>query len=235
MSNHENDSWQAILKKIATLDSNQLSKLDAFLNQLKISGDFAVTSNYGETDWPRAPVHRLEGKGTFIVTAATLHKQHHFRTAESLNNLQQELFAKAEQYGWQLEAWALFSNHYHFVGHACEDAQSLSPMLSHLHSNVAAWLNRREGKPDRQIWHNFWETELTFEKSYLARLNYVHHNAVKHGLVAQPNEYRWCSAGWFERTASKSQVKTIYGFKTDRLNVLDAFEVLMPELEGVKG
>ncbi len=35
MSNHENVSWQAILKKIATLDSNQLSKLDAFLNQLK--------------------------------------------------------------------------------------------------------------------------------------------------------------------------------------------------------
>jgi putative transposase len=29
--------------------------------------------------------------------------------------------------------------------------------------------------------YNFWETKLTFEKSYLARLNYVHQNAVKHG------------------------------------------------------
>ena len=225
----ENVSWPAILKKIASLDSNDLSKLNAFLNQLKTSEDFSAASYSGETDWPRAPVHRLEGKGTFIVTAATLHKQHHFRTAESLDNLQQELLAKADQYGWQLEAWAVFSNHYHFVGHALEDAKSLSPMLSHLHNNVAVWVNERERKPERQVWHNFWETALTFEKSYLARLNYVHHNAVKHGLVAQANQYPWCSAGWFEKVASRSQVKTIYGFKTDKLKVMDDFEVLMPE------
>ena len=52
------------------------------------------------------------------------------------------------------------------------------------------------------IWHNFWDTELTYEKSYLARLNYVHQNAVKHGLVARACQYRWCSAAWFERTVS---------------------------------
>jgi hypothetical protein len=31
---------------------------------------------------------------------------------------------------------------------------------------------------------------LTFEKSWLARLNYVHHNAVKHGLVPLANPAR---------------------------------------------
>jgi putative transposase len=237
MSNLEdsNVSWPAILKKIASLDSNDLRKLDAFLNQLKGSGSCGVSSSSAKLDWPRAPVHRLEGKGTFIVTAATLHKQHHFRTPDSLDHLQQELFAKADQYGWRLEAWAIFSNHYHFVGHALEDAKSLSPMLSHLHNNAAAWVNDRDQKRNRQVWHNFWETELTYEKSYLARLNYVHHNAVKHGLVSAANQYPWCSAGWFERVASRSQVKTIYGFKTDKLKVLDDFEVLMPESMRAEG
>jgi putative transposase len=37
------------------------------------------------------------------------------------------------------------------------------------------------------------------------------------------NQYRWCSAAWFERTASPAQVKTIYGFKIDRLKVQDDF------------
>ena len=73
------------------------------------------------------------------------------------------------------------------------------------------------------MWHNFWETRLTHEASYLARLNYVHQNAVKHGLVAVANQYPWCSASWFERTASPAQVRTIYGFKIVRIKVLDDF------------
>lgn len=47
-----------------------------------------------------------------------------------------------------------------------------------------------------------------------------------HGLVSRPDLYPWCSAGWFERNASRSQVATIYGFKTDRVNVEDHYEVL---------
>jgi putative transposase len=32
--------------------------------------------------------------------------------------------------------------------------------------------------------YEFWDTHLTFEKSWLARLHYVHHNPVHHGLAA---------------------------------------------------
>ena len=103
-------------------------------------------------------------------------------------------------------------------------------MLSHLHANTAGWANELDQQAGRQVWHNFWETKLTFEKSYLARLNYVHQNAVKHGLVQRANQYPWCSASWFERVATRSQVKTIYGFKTDKLKVLDDFLVVLPEL-----
>jgi len=57
----------------------------------------------------------------------------------------------------------------------------------------------------------------------MSRLNYVHQNPVKHGLVLVANQYRWCSAGWLERTASPAMVKTVFRFKTDRLKVLDDF------------
>jgi len=33
-----------------------------------------------------------------------------------------------------------------------------------------------------ELWYEFWDTHLTFEKSWLARLNYVHQNPVKHGF-----------------------------------------------------
>ena len=75
----------------------------------------------------------------------------------------------------------------------------------------------------RKVWRNFWDTKLTWEKSYFARLNYVHQNPVKHGLVLVANQYRWRPAAWFERTASASMVKTIYGFKTDKLKIDDDY------------
>ena len=99
-------------------------------------------------------------------------------------------------------------------------------MLGRLHEKTAKWVNRLDGAQGRQVWFNFRETKLTFEKSYLGRLNYVHQNPVKHGLVSIAHRYPWCSAAWFERTARPAQVKTIYGFKIDRLNIYDDYEVV---------
>jgi putative transposase len=136
--------------------------------------------------WPHAPLHQLSGRGTYFVTAGTYIKEHFFRTADRLQVLHRGLLTVAQDYGWQLEAWSVFSNHYHFVGHSPEhedSAESLSAMLGLLHEKTAKWINRLDGSRGRQVWHNFWETQLTYQKSYLARLNYVHQNPVKHGLV----------------------------------------------------
>ena len=175
-------------------------------------------------DWPHAPLHRLSDHGTYIVTAGTLHKEHWFRGTERLDLLESALLRIMKSNAWQLEAWAVFSNHYHFVANAGSEAQPLGVVLKQLHGETSREVNLLDRTPGRTVWHSFWDTELTYEKSYLARLNYVHQNAVKHGLVALACQYRWCSAAWFERTAAPAQVKTIYGFKIDRLKIEDEFE-----------
>jgi hypothetical protein len=35
--------------------------------------------------------------------------------------------------------------------------------------------------------------------------------------------YRWCSASWFERNASRAFVNTVKSFKIDRVQVPDDF------------
>jgi putative transposase len=169
----------------------------------------------------------LSTRGTYFVTAATYLKQHHFRGAERLKVLHRGLLTVASDYGWVFEAWAVFSNHYHFVGHSPSEApgaSNLSDMLSVLHVKTADWVNKLDGAPGRQVWFNYRETRLTYQKSYLARLNYVHQNAVNHGLTPLANQYPWCSARWFESHASEAMVKSIYRFKTDRLQTPDEFE-----------
>jgi len=180
------------------------------------------------TPWPHAPTHQLSQRGTYFLTAGTYLKLHHFRGPERLRVLHRGLLTVASDFGWRLEAWAVFCNHYHFVGHSpatAPDASNLSEMLKKLHSRTAEWLNKLDGTPKRRVWHNFRETRLTYEKSYLARLNYVHQNPVKHGLVVMANRYPWCSARWFERAASPAMVKSIYRFKIDRLPIPDDFEL----------
>jgi len=174
-------------------------------------------------DWPHAPVHRLADNAVYFVTASTLHKNHWFDTPAKRDLLERLLLSFAKEYGWQLEAWAVFANHYHFVARGNPGSANLGEFLHRLHGVSSHDLNERDGVTGRPVWFNFRDTKLTHQYSYLARLNYVHQNAVKHGLAQVANQYPWCSAVWFERVASPAQVKTIYSFKTDRVKVEDDF------------
>ena len=164
-------------------------------------------------DWPHAPIHRLDSNGVYMVTGATLRKEHLFATDEKLSLLERELLTLAKKYNWQLEAWAVFVNHYHFLARGNGEAPPLRKFLHHLHSNTARQLHALDDSRGRSVWFNFWDTKLTYERSYLARLSYVHQNAVRHGLVNVASQYPWCSAAWFERAATPAMIKTIYGFK----------------------
>jgi putative transposase len=178
---------------------------------------------YSKVPWPHAPVHRLGERGTVMVTSGTYQKAPFFADGARLRLLHSALLTLADQDGWNLEAWAVFPNHYHFIAALPALPQGLKGFVKELHARTAMALNRHDHAPGRKVWHNYWDTLLTHQRSYFARLNYVHQNPVKHGLVAVANQYPYGSAAWFERTATPAQVQTIYSFKTDRLRVRDDF------------
>jgi len=175
--------------------------------------------------WPHAPVHRLVEQGAYMVTAATYRKLPLFDSHERLAILNEALFAAAEKYGWELQAWAVFANHYHFIAHSPGSASNLGRMIQHLHAQTAVRINGVDRSGQRKVWFQFWDTRLTYPKSYDARLAYVHNNAVHHGLVREPQLYPWCSASWFALRAPRSLYQRIMAMKTDRLNVRDDFTV----------
>jgi REP-associated tyrosine transposase len=173
--------------------------------------------------WPHAPPHYFTSSGTYIITAATLHRKQLFDSGQKLDLLRDTTFELAKIYALILQACAFFPNHYHLVI-SFEDATiTHRDLVRHLHRELALRLNRLDDTPGRRVMYEFWDTRLTFEKSWLARLNYVHQNAVKHGLVPMANEYAWCSASWFETNAQSGFVKSVYSFKTDGINVPDDF------------
>ncbi len=175
-------------------------------------------------NWPHSPAHRLQDAGTYIVTAGTYNHAPIFRGHKRLTSLTNHILELGERYGWSLQAWAVFPNHYHLVG-ISKAPESLRSFLRHLHSISAIEANKLDETPGRQVWFEFWETRITFPRSYLSRLNYVHQNAVRHGLVRAASQYPWCSAGWFERKAARSFYQTVCSFRTNELDIPDGFEV----------
>ena len=142
--------------------------------------------------WHHAPVHHLQEAGAYCVTAGTYLKEKLFHRRTQLDMLQEMFFSFAERFHWSLQAWAFFPNHYPFV--AFSEEQSLQRMLNEFHSASARELNKSYGVAGRRVWFQYWDTHLTIQGSYLARLRYVHENAVHHGVVTRASNYRWCSA-----------------------------------------
>lgn len=174
-------------------------------------------------DWPHAPLHRLNERGTYMVTAGTYGKTHHFNSSERLKLLCGLLLSTAQEFNWHLQAWAVMENHYHFIGVSLESAQNLRQFVKKLHAESAKEINNFDSSHGRKVWYQYWDSRITYQKSYYARLNYVHNNPVRHGIVRNAEEYDFCSAAWFKRNSKSSFRKTVESFKTDRLNVIDDF------------
>jgi putative transposase len=169
------------------------------------------------------PPHYFVPNAMYMVTGSILYKQHLLREEMKKEFFLRTLFERANQLGWELEAWAVLHNHYHFIAQAPEDATTLAKFVRQIHSITAIEINRRDKTPGRQVWHNYWDTCLTYEKSYLARLHYVHTNPVRHGLVEDAMDYPYCSYRWFINQGDDHLKGQVFAQPIDKINVFDDF------------
>ena len=174
--------------------------------------------------WPHAPPHWTMSPGIYFVTASTLHRARLFDTSRKLDLVTGRLLDTAKEFSWQMRAWAVLGNHYHFLADSPEaDAETLRSWLHEYHRSTAVALNKLDASEGRRVWFQFRETRITHQTSFLARLRYVNENAVHHKLVAVARDYRWCSAAWFETNAPASFVASVARFKTDKLDIPDDY------------
>ena len=139
------------------------------------------------------PPHYFTPNAMYMVTGSIVYKQHLLFENKYKEFFLTTLFEKANLLGWNLEAWAILHNHYHFISQAPENPTILTKLIRQVHSITGIQFNRWDNAPGRQVWQNYWDTCITYEKSYLARLRYVHENPVKHGLVDNAMDYPYCS------------------------------------------
>ena len=72
-------------------------------------------SRNGARNWPHAPPHHLDSAGIYFLTARARDQKHLLGDDFMKDWFQETFFQLAGDFGWKLEAWAILSNHYHFV------------------------------------------------------------------------------------------------------------------------
>jgi putative transposase len=170
-----------------------------------------------------SPPHYFLPESIYMVTACTYQKRPFLWGDRRKWFFLETLFELLQDLGWNPDAWAVHDNHYHLIVRSNEKEYRITRLVRPLHSITAKFVNKIDGASGRRIWQNYWDTLISFERSYLARMKYVLFNPVKHGLVEHPEEYAFSSYRWFMREAEQECIQSIMAIPIDKVCVRDDF------------
>ena len=171
------------------------------------------------------PPHVFQSHCKYFVTGAAYLKTKYFTSANSKEIILNCIRKGCDKYQWILEDWVILDNHYHIMLCSPKNAFTLSQMMKEIHVFSSIKLRRAKNAvlTERKIFHNYWDTCISYEGAYFSRLNYIYMNPVKHGYVKDPQEYIWSS--YNERLKMEEEyLKTIQKkFPCGGVNVKDDF------------
>jgi putative transposase len=141
------------------------------------------------------PPHLFVPNTKYFITARIYNKLHLLKTKESKKQLFNILGKGFLKRKWIIEDWVILNNHYHLMVDSGENSDELPDIIKEIHKFSALWIKKNvsDAKHINKIWHNYWDTCITYERSYFARLNYIWNNPVKHGYIERPEDWEFGS------------------------------------------
>ncbi|NOG45941.1 MAG: hypothetical protein HND50_11940 [Calditrichaeota bacterium] len=168
------------------------------------------------------PPHLFIPEAKYFVTAST-YKHFPYLKDDAVKHKMLEILQKGcTKYNWQIDDWVILDDHYHFMLSASPNQTiTIADVIKNLHKFTAMFI--RKYKPEltkeNKIFHNYWDTCITYERSYYTRLNYIYLNPVKHGYANDPQEYQFGSFHFRYKYGDKEINKILSDFPSDKLDL----------------
>jgi putative transposase len=141
-----------------------------------------------------SPPHFDSDSGLYLVTAACYEHRHVIGLRpQRMAEFEGELLETAHANSRVVFAWILLPNHYHMLLDSPE-VKRLLGALGQLHGRTSFRWNGEDVCRGRQVWHRTAETAVKSERHFWATLNYVLHNAVRHGYVKRWQDWPYSNA-----------------------------------------
>jgi len=137
-------------------------------------------------------IHRLRTTDRiFFVTVRLRRWVRAFGTSE-YRTMIDVLEASRGRLGFLLCGYVLMPDHWHaliWTGYPL----TISQLVHDVKKVAARRLHQQRGTKGPVWQHQFWDRFVRHEREFAARLDYMHLNPVRKGLVGQPGEWRWSS------------------------------------------
>lgn len=137
----------------------------------------------------------------FFVTTTILNHERLFTGSELCDQVEGMLFRVAKNTKTTLMAHCLMPSHIHLIAGHNDGGPGISKFMQSLKSLVSHMLfKERHG-----IWMpRFDDVILASEHVFLTKLNYIHENPVRAGLVAKAEDWKWSSVRfWYHDEPSE--------------------------------
>lgn len=155
--------------------------------------------------------HRIDGQ-IYYITSTIYNRLPIFTNARYIIPLIDSLNYYRFQYPFRLLGYVIMPDHMHLVTFP-KEAAMLSNMMRDFKKFTATRIIRQAqveqnqklldafiyagtetGRSDKKVWQDdFWEVNIYTEHFLRQKLNYIHRNPVRAGLVAKPEEYAYSS------------------------------------------
>jgi putative transposase len=160
--------------------------------------------------WHSPPHREFEGTNIFIITAACyLHHSIAGKTIDRITGFEEAILNTCQQANAKLHSWTILPNHYHLLASTAELAR-LRKLIGQLHGRTARTWNLEDKTPGRKVWFNFFDRDMKSDRHYWASVNYIHNNAVQHGLVEKWQDWPYSSAHQFLEELGRDEVLRIW-------------------------
>ena len=125
-----------------------------------------------------------------FITFSCYKRQPLLQTPAAKDTVQQILEQTRKQQGLRIAAYVLMPEHVHLLTNEPETG-TLATFLQ-----ILKQLTSRELKSpnQKQLWqHRYYDLNVSTTGKFTEKLQYIHRNPVKRGLVSRPEDYRWSS------------------------------------------
>ncbi len=197
--------------------------------------------------YKHSPSHFFASNQMYMITTATYKKRKYLKDDKIKEYLFDLIFNKFSRFNWEIDAWVILDNHYHLLLQASKNAHSLPIIIREIHKFSALFIRKflncnndvvSKGQNHRfctpknkqhnrdstsKIWWNYWDTCITYERSYFARLNYIHFNPVKHGYVDSPDKWKFSSYCKFCDEVGEEYKEILKKYPFNKVRVKDDF------------
>jgi putative transposase len=137
-----------------------------------------------------------------------LNEEDFARLANSLSRMRQK-------HGFLLTAWVLLPDHWHAIIHPTYPL-TISTVSKAVKKSSTIGINVRRGESGELWQERFFDRALRTVKEYHEKVEYIHLNPVRRGLVQSPEDWRWSSRVEFAGVSGEEQERRC-GLRIDRV------------------